>query len=105
MAGLSLYRRFCPVTVSMSEGIVLELTRQGLIVALMVSLPVLAVALFVGLAISIFQAVTQVQEMTLTYVPKLILAGFTVALSGGWMLSTLVGFMKLCFTQASKVNL
>ncbi|MBL8059725.1 MAG: flagellar biosynthesis protein FliQ [Chthonomonas sp.] len=89
----------------MNEGVVLELTRQGMIVAMMVSLPILAVSLFVGLSVSIFQAVTQVQEMTLTYVPKLMLAGVALALSGGWMLSTLVGFMKLCFNQASRVQM
>lgn len=105
MDGRWSFPQFSRGTDSMSEGIVLELTRQGLMVALMVSLPILAVALFVGLAISIFQAVTQVQEMTLTYVPKLVLAGVTVALSGGWMLSVLVGFMKVCFSQAAKVNL
>jgi flagellar biosynthetic protein FliQ len=88
-----------------NEAVVLELTRQGMLIALMVSLPILAVSLFVGLAISVFQAVTQVQEMTLTYVPKLLLAGLTVALAGGWMLSTLVGFMRLCFQHAAKVTM
>ncbi len=89
----------------MNETIVLELTRQGLVVALMVSAPVLAVALFVGLAVSVFQAVTQVQEMTLTYVPKILGAVAVVALTGGWMLNTLVVFMRLCFQQAARVTI
>lgn len=89
----------------MSESLVLELTRQGLMVSLLVSLPVLAVALFVGLAISVFQAVTQVQEMTLTYVPKLVGACIVIALMGGWMLTTLVGFMRLCFQHAARVSM
>ena len=105
MDGQSWSQQFSWGTASVNEGVVLELTRQGMIVAMMVSLPILAVSLFVGLAVSIFQAVTQVQEMTLTYVPKLMLAGVAMALSGGWMLSTLVGFMKLCFNQASKVQM
>lgn len=89
----------------MNEAVVLELVRQGLLVSLLVSLPILAVALFFGLLISVFQAVTQVQEMTLTYVPKLIGAAVVLALMGGWMLTTLVGFMRLCFQHAARVTL
>lgn len=79
------------------------MARQGMIVATMVSLPILAVCLFCGLAVSVFQAVTQVQEMTLTYVPKLIGAGIVFLLSGTWMMTTLVSFMRMCFEQASRV--
>lgn len=70
-------------------------------VALMVSLPVLAVSLFVGLLVSVFQAVTQVQEMTLTYVPKIICVGIVVSIFGSWMLTTLVSFTRLCFDYAA----
>lgn len=87
----------------MNETAVLEITRQGLMVATMVTLPILAVALFLGLMVSVFQAVTQVQEMTLTYVPKLIGAALVVALFGGWMMSTLVSFMRQCLEFASQV--
>ena len=80
------------------------MTRQGLIVAAMVSLPVLAVALFIGVLVSVFQALTQVQEMTLTYVPKLMGAAMVVVLMGGWMLTTLVGFMRFCFEHAAGVT-
>jgi len=88
----------------MDQGIVLDIARQALIVASMVTLPVLAVALFTGLAVSVFQAVTQVQEMTLTFVPKLIGAGLVLVLMGSWMLSTLVNFTHLCFDQISRVG-
>ncbi len=87
----------------MNQTYVLEITRQGLTVAVMVSMPVLAVALFIGLAVSVFQAVTQVQEMTLTYVPKLLGAAVVVVLFGGWMMSTLVSFMRMCFEHATRV--
>jgi flagellar biosynthetic protein FliQ len=87
----------------MNETSVLEVTRQGLSVALMVGLPVLAIALFIGLIVSTFQAVTQVQEMTLTYVPKLIGAGIMVVIFGGWMMSTLVSFLRYCFEHAANV--
>lgn len=88
----------------MDPTIVMDLCRRGMEVALLVSLPVLAVALFLGLLISVFQAVTQVQEMTLTFVPKLIGMAIVVSLMGGWMLATLVGFVHACFEQAARVG-
>lgn len=87
----------------MEQGVVLDLARQGMTVALMVSLPILAVALFVGLLVSVFQAVTQVQEMTLTYVPKILCVGVVTALMGNWMLTTLVSFTRVCFDHAGQV--
>lgn len=88
----------------MDQGMVLDIARQGMIVGFLVTLPVLAVALFIGMAISVFQALTQVQEMTLTFVPKLIGAGLVVVAMGGWMLSTLVNFTLLCFEQVARVG-
>ncbi len=87
----------------MDQATVIDLARQGLIVSLMISLPVLAVALFTGLAVSIFQAVTQVQEMTLTFVPKVIGAGLVLIGMGSWMLTTLVKFTHVCFEHAAQV--
>lgn len=89
----------------MNEGIVMDLARQGILVTLMVTLPVLAVALFTGLAVSVFQAVTQVQEMTLSFVPKLIGVGVVLIAMGGWMLQTLVQFTHTCFEQATRVGI
>ncbi len=67
----------------MTEAAVLDILRQALWVALVISTPVLAVALVVGLAIGLIQALTSVQEMTLTFVPKLgaILVVFWVSMS------------------------
>lgn len=86
----------------MDQAVALDLTRQGLFVAVMVSLPVLATALFLGLLISLFQAVSQVQEMTLTYVPKLIGAVVVISIFGNWMVTTLVAFTRLCFENAAR---
>ena len=94
---------FVGVLLALDNGNVLEFARQGMVVASMVSMPILAVALFVGIAVSVFQAVTQVQEATLTYVPKLIGAGLIVALLGNWMLTQLVSFMRVCFDQATRI--
>ncbi|MBN9503567.1 MAG: flagellar biosynthetic protein FliQ [Armatimonadetes bacterium 55-13] len=88
----------------MNQGSVLDLGRQGVEVALMVSLPILAVTLFLGLLVSVFQAVTQVQEMTLTFVPKLVGVAIILAFMGNWMLTTLVQFMHLCFERASMLG-
>lgn len=84
----------------MDHSTVMDVTRQGLTIGLMVTMPVLSVSLFTGLAVSVFQAVTQVQEMTLTYVPKMIGAAGVLIGMGSWMLTTLVKFMALCFDQA-----
>ncbi len=61
---------------------------------LMVSAPVLGVVLIVGLLISLFQAVTQINEATLSFVPKLIAAMAIFAWAGPWMLTTLVDYLK-----------
>ncbi len=87
----------------MDPRIALDLVQQGFQMALIVSLPVLAVALFVGLAVSVFQAVTQVHEMTLTFVPKLIAVGILIAVLGHWMVQQLVAYMLLCFDHAARV--
>jgi flagellar biosynthetic protein FliQ len=87
----------------MNHSIVMDLARQGVAVALMVTLPLLAVSLFVGLAVSVFQALTQVQEMTLTFLPKVIGSSVVVLLMGSWMLTSLVRFTHLCLDHAAHV--
>ncbi len=88
----------------MEQAHVLDIGRQAMEVALMVSLPILATTLFLGVLVSVFQAITQVQEMTLTFVPKLIGVGLVLALLGSWMLTTLVGFVQICFEQAARAG-
>ncbi|MBS1716367.1 MAG: flagellar biosynthesis protein FliQ [Armatimonadetes bacterium] len=88
----------------MDQGQVLELARQAMQTTLYVAMPILAVSLFVGVLISVFQAITQVQEMTLTFVPKLICIGLAVLFLGSWMLTQLVGFTQLCFEYAARVG-
>lgn len=73
-------------------------------VGLMISMPILAIALFTGLIVSVFQAVTQIQEMTLTFLPKLIGTGLLIIFMGGWMLTTLVNFMHYCFDMATRIG-
>jgi flagellar biosynthesis protein FliQ len=75
-----------------NEGIVIGLAREALWVTLLVGGPILGIALVVGIVISIIQAVTQVQEQTLSFVPKLVAVFVGVLIFGPWMLETLVGF-------------
>ncbi len=88
----------------MEQAYVLDIGRQGIEIAIMVSLPILAVTLFLGLLVSVFQAVTQVQEMTLTFVPKLLGVAVVVAFMGNWMLTTLVTFMHTCFERVATLG-
>jgi flagellar biosynthetic protein FliQ len=76
----------------MGPDTVLELCTQALELALRVGLPLMIVGLVVGLAVSIFQAVTQIQEQTLSFIPKILaLAGVLIVL-GPWMLNQLLSY-------------
>ncbi|WP_280188227.1 flagellar biosynthesis protein FliQ [Delftia sp. PS-11] len=78
----------------MTSQYVLTFGREALMLLLMISMPVLGVVMVVGMAVSIFQAVTQVQEATLAFVPKLIAAVVVFAIAGPWMLASLVDFIR-----------
>ena len=78
----------------MTPQSVLTFGREALTLLLMVSLPVLLTVLVVGLVVSIFQAVTQINENTLSFVPKLVAAVLVFAVAGPWMLSTVVDFIR-----------
>jgi flagellar biosynthetic protein FliQ len=92
--------RLAPATITcMSQGEVLELGRQAMLVGLQAAMPVLLAALIVGLVVSVFQAVTQIQEMTLQFIPKMIAVGLVVLFAGGWMLTQIVEFTVRVFTN------
>ncbi|CUK02958.1 MULTISPECIES: flagellar biosynthetic protein FliQ [Ruegeria] len=76
----------------LSEGLFYDIVRQALWVAVITSVPILAVALVSGLIVGLFQALTSVQEMTLTFVPKLIAIVIVFWISMGFMTQTLVTF-------------
>ena len=78
----------------MTPTAVIELGRQAVEVTLMVSAPLFIAALATGLIISIFQAATQVNEMTLSFVPKLVAIFVTLVLAGPWMITLLTDFMR-----------
>jgi len=78
----------------MQAALLQDLMRHGLWVATVISLPILGVALVVGLAIGLLQALTSVQEMTLTFVPKVAAIGAVFWVSMGFMTDTLVTFLR-----------
>ena len=72
--------------------------RQAIEVTLMVAAPLLLTALGVGLVVSIFQAATQINEMTLSFIPKLIGIFLALILAGPWMLTILTDYMRQMFS-------
>ena len=78
----------------MTPETVLTLGRQGLEVMLVTAAPLLAVILIIGLVISILQALTQINEATLSFVQKLVFSAMTLVLAGPWMLTTLTDYLQ-----------
>jgi len=78
----------------MDPQAVLSIGQNALYILLAVSAPLLAVILVVGLVVSLFQALTQINEATLSFVPKIVAAVAVFAVSGPWMLTTLVDFLR-----------
>ena len=78
----------------MDTTTVLTLAQNAMFLMLMVSAPIMGAALVVGLVVSLFQAITQINEATLSFVPKLVAAVVVFAVAGPWMLTTMVEFIR-----------
>lgn len=89
----------------MDETMIFEAFNESIRMILLLSAPLLLMSLVVGLLISIFQATTQIQEQTLTYVPKIMLIFFMLILIGPWMLSQLSEYTLFIFNMIDKVPL
>ncbi len=76
----------------MDQSQVMDIASKAMWVTLQVSMPILGVTLVVGLLVSIFQAVTQLQEPTLTFIPKVLAVVVVIVIAGPWMLNTMLGF-------------
>jgi len=81
----------------MGPEFVLTLGQKMLEVVVMLSAPLLIPALLVGLLVGMFQAATQINEMTLSFIPKVSIVGLVLVLMGPWMLDTLISFTKELF--------
>lgn len=83
----------------MSEDFVLSLARDAILTMLITASPMLTVSLLTGLIVSIFQATTQIQEPTLTFVPKIIAVFMAILIFGSWMLNLLITFTMSIFSN------
>jgi flagellar biosynthetic protein FliQ len=87
----------------MTPEMVMDLGHHALLVTAMVAAPLLLVALVAGLAIGLLQAATQINEMTLSFIPKLLALALTLFLAGPWMLRVMVDFTRDLYTQIPAV--
>ena len=81
----------------MNQDTVVSLATQAMTVAFEVAGPILLAGLIVGLAVSIFQAVTQIQEQTLSFIPKIVVLAVLIAVLGPWMLDRLVSYVTTLY--------
>jgi len=83
----------------MSYAAALSLGREAIFTALIVAAPMLVLGLITGLCVSIFQAVTQIQEQTLTFIPKILVSAIAILFFGPFMLAMLTAFMARVFSN------
>ncbi len=86
----------------MDESSIIYIAQGALKVVIYVSAPILIISMVVGLIVSIFQATTQIQEQTLTYVPKILSVIASIALFGSWMLRVLIEYTQNIFTNMNQ---
>ena len=83
----------------MTNQTVLSIAQEALQITVLVSAPLLLTALLVGLLVSVFQAATQINEMTLSFIPKLLAMFAVLIVAGPWMLSMLVDYMQRLYSS------
>ncbi|GKU82485.1 flagellar biosynthesis protein FliQ [Niallia sp. NCCP-28] len=86
----------------MSQEMVISVAEKGILTVLIVSGPLLIIALVVGLVISIFQATTQIQEQTLAFVPKIVAVLLGIVFFGSWMLSHMLSYTVDIFSNLTR---
>ena len=87
----------------MSQDIAIQLGREALFMVMLVSAPMLGLGLIVGVAVSIFQATTQIQEQTLVFVPKNVATFVAILIFGPWILSMIVDYTRELFLSFNSV--
>ena len=83
----------------MTPEFVIGFAQEGVKMVILIAAPMLGLGLIVGIIVSLFQSVTQIQEMTLTFIPKILAVLFGLMLFAPWMLEKLVTFTRNCITQ------
>ncbi len=89
----------------MTDVEVIAVLREALMTILVVSAPILGIAMIVGLVVAIFQTTTSIQEQTLTFVPKMIAIFATIILLSSWILRTLTNYTKNVFMMIEKIGM
>ena len=87
----------------MTPELVMDIGRQAVEMTLMMAGPLLLAALVIGLIVSIFQAATQINEQTLSFIPKLVGIFLTLILAGPWMLQTMVDYIRRLFESIPQI--
>ncbi len=87
----------------MTQDIVMEIFREAIMLAFKLGLPVLVVAMAVGIVIAILQAATQIHEQTISFAPKAVAVALTLFIMGPWMIQECVDFVKFVFEKASSI--
>jgi flagellar biosynthetic protein FliQ len=82
-----------------NQDVVINVGMQAMQLAFKVAMPLLLVGLVVGLLVSVFQAVTQIQEQTLTFIPKIVAMGVVLVVAGPWMLSEVVTYTEQLYSS------
>lgn len=86
----------------MDQGTVMNIAQNALMVVVYVSAPLLGLSLIVGLAVSIFQATTQIQEQSLSFIPKILAVILAIAVFGSWMLKILTDYTETLFRNINQ---
>ena len=83
----------------MNQDVVVNLAMSAMELAMKIGMPILLVGLAIGLLVSVFQAVTQIQEQTLTFIPKIVAMGVTLVVAGPWMLNQVVAYTQQLYSS------
>ncbi len=83
----------------MTEQQVLQIAAQAMVAGAKIAAPIVLAAMAVGLVVSLFQSVTQIQEATLTFVPKVVVVGLVMMLAGHWMLGVFIAYVHAIFAS------
>jgi len=83
----------------MTDTAIVHIGLQAMLIAFELAAPTLLTSLFIGFAVSLFQSATQIQEFTLSFVPKAVGVGIALLLSGSWMMHSMITFTQQLFSQ------
>ena len=87
----------------MTPDMVIKLAEQSIFIIILISAPMLLIALAVGLLVSVFQAMTQIQEQTLAFIPKILAVFISLVVFGPWMLTMLLDYTRNLFQQLPRI--